>query len=441
MTNARRLMIYGVVAVALAAAVGYVWMKPAEQSAQQRAGGGRFRANPDQPVPTLASTARTADVPIYLDGVGAVRALNTVTVRSQVDGKLLRVNFKEGQDVEHGYVLAEIDDTLYRAQLDQAVAKKAQDEAQLENARRDLERYIRLAATNALAPQQADTQKSLVAQFEALVKADQAAIDNTQATLEYAKIIAPIYGRTGFRQVDAGNIIKASDATGVVTITQLKPISMIFTLPQQQLQQVNTAMAKNPLTVEVFGSDNKTVADKGILQVIDNQVDQATGTVKLKAEFPNTDLQLWPGQFVNVRLLVDTLKNVVVLPTAAIQRGPNGLFVFTVKDDSTVAMKQIAISQQDETQTVVTSGVQSGERVVTTSFNQLTDGGKVTIGTGEPGVAPAVAPGSNNRQRGQQRRPAGEAQSAQPPAQSGTSPESQPGNQRRSEREGGNRTP
>jgi multidrug efflux system membrane fusion protein len=437
----RRLMIYGVVAVALVAGVAYVVMRPADQS-QQRAGGpgGRFRANPDVPVPTLASAARTADVPVYLDGVGTVRALNTVTVRSQVDGKLMRINFTEGQDVERGYVLAEIDDTLYKAQFDQAVAKKAQDEAQLENAKRDLERYIRLAATNALATQQADTQKSLVAQFEALVKADQAAIDNMQGTLQYTKVTAPIAGRTGIRQVDAGNIVHASDSTGLVTITQLRPISLIFTLPQQQLQQVNAAMAKNPLTVEVFGSDNKTVADTGKLLVVDNQVDQSTGTVKLKAEFPNANLQLWPGQFVNVRLLVDTLKNAVVVPTAAIQRGPNGLFVFAVKDDNTVTMKQIAISQQDETQTVVTSGVQSGERVATTSFNQLTDGGKVTIGTGEPGVAPAVAPNSGNRQR-RQGSPAGGAAGSTGDAQSNERQGTPAGNQRRSEREGSSRTP
>ena len=402
MTNMRRLAIYGVITAALAAGVAYVVMRPADQSSQQRAGGGgpggRFRANPDQPVPTLAAAARTADVPVYLDGVGTVRALNTVTVRSQVDGKLMRINFIEGQDVERGYVLAEIDDTLYKAQLDQALAKKAQDEAQLENAKRDLERYVRLAATNALATQQADTQKSLVAQYEALVKADQAAIDNTQATLQYAKITAPITGRTGIRQVDAGNIIRSSDATGIVTLTQLKPISLIFTLPQQQLQQVNTAMAKGPLTVEVFGPDNKTVADKGTLVVVDNQVDAATGTIKLKAEFPNPNLLLWPGQFVSVQILVDTLKGVVVLPSAAVQRGPNGLFVYVIRDDNTLSLRTITVSQQDETQTVITSGLKEGERVATTSFNQLSDGGKVAISSNSPNPAATPVP-TGNRQR------------------------------------------
>ena len=426
--NKRRLITYGLIAAALAAGVAYVIMRPAEQSAQQQQrAGGRFRNNPDQAVPTIAATAKTADVPVYLDGVGTIRALNTVTVRPQVDGKLLRINFREGQDVDRGYVLADIDDTLYKAQYDQAVAKKAQDEAQLENARRDLERYTRLAATNALAPQQADTQKSLVAQFEALVKADQGAIDNNAAVLEYTKVIAPIAGRTGLRQVDAVNIVKASDSTGVVTITQLKPISLLFTLPQQQLMQVNAAMGKSALIVDVFGPDNKTVADSGTLQVIDNQVDAATGTIKLKAEFPNTDLRLWPGQFVNVRLLVDTLKNVVVLPSAAFQRGPNGLFVFVIRDDETVAMRPVTVSQQDETQTVIASGIKYGERVATTSFNQLSEGAKITISSGDPGASPATAPASNRRRSPQQ---GGDTQSGDAP-------------QRTQRRDGGgtNRTP
>jgi multidrug efflux system membrane fusion protein len=432
--TSRRLITYGLIAALLAGVVAYfMWQPSANQSAQR---GGRFRINPDVPVPTLAATARTADVPVYLDGVGTIRALNTVTVRPQVDGKLLRINFREGQDVERGYVLAEIDDTLYKAQYDQAVAKKAQDEAQLENARRDLERYIRLAATNALAPQQADTQKSLVAQFEALVKADQAAIENTKGILEYTKIVAPIAGRTGIRQVDAGNIVHTSDATGVVTITQLKPISLIFTLPQQLLTQINTAMAKGPLIVDVFGADNKTVAESGTLQVVDNQVDQATGTVKLKAEFSNADLKLWPGQFVNVRLLVDTLKGVVVLPTAAVQRGPNGLFVFVIRDDSTVTMRPVTISQQDETQTVITSGIKTGERVATTSFNQLSDGGKVTVGTGEPGVAPTVTPG--NRSGGQGQGQGQRRRNNNGAAQNNEAPQASP---RRSQTEGSNRTP
>jgi membrane fusion protein, multidrug efflux system len=425
MSTSRRYAIYGLIAVILAGAVYAVIQRQAERQRGPGAGFGRFRTAQDQPVPTLAAAAKRADVPVYLDGVGTTRALNTVTVRAQVEGKLIRINFKEGQDVDQGYVLAEIDDTLYKAQLDQAVAKKAQDEAQLANARRDLERYVRLAASNALAPQQADTQRALVAQFEALVQADQAAIDNTRAILTYTKIVAPITGRTGIRFVDAGNIIRAGDATGIVTLTQLRPISVIFTLPQQQLGQVSAAMAQRQLTVEVFGADNKVVVDRGTLQVIDNQVDQSTGTIRLKAEFANTDLQLWPGQFLNVRLLVDTLKQVVVVPTAAVQRGPTGLFVYAVRDDNTVAMRPVVISQQDETQTVVTSGVQAGDRVVTTGFNQLSDGSRVIVGEGEAGATPGAPP---DRQR---RRGDGSVQSDQPRRDG----------QRRSEREAPSRTP
>ena len=222
----------------------------------------------------------------------------------------MRILFKEGQDVERGYVLAEIDPITYQAMLDQAKAKKAQDEAQLANARLDLERYNRLVASNSATRQQADTQKAMVAQLEAQVNLDQAAIDNAQAILGYTKIIAPISGRTGIRMVDEGNIAarRRRQCRRSSCITQLKPISILFSLPQQQVARVNRAFAQGPLKVEAFGADNKTVTDRGTLQVVDNQVDQTTGTVKLKAEFPNAELQLWPGQFVNVRLLVETMQ-------------------------------------------------------------------------------------------------------------------------------------
>ena len=231
------------------------------------------RARPDLPVPVLAATPRIQDVPVYLDGVGAVRALNTVTVRSQVDGKLIAVNFTEGQDVSKGDVLGEIDPVIYKAQFDQAVAKKAQDEAQLANMRLDLIRYQQLAASNAGSKQQADTQRAVVAQQEALVNADQAAIDNTQATLGYTKIIAPLSGRAGLRQVDQGNIIHSADLTGLVVITQLQPIAVQFSLPQQQIMRVNAASAKGTLSVDVFGNDGVTVIDSGTLKGIDNQVE------------------------------------------------------------------------------------------------------------------------------------------------------------------------
>ena len=387
----RRNLAIVLVILAVCAALFYVFTKSTPHLTSSRFGaeGG--------PVPVLAAPATKMDVPVYLDAVGTIKALNTVTVSPQVDGKLLSVNFKEGDDVEKGAVLARIDPTLYQAQLDQAVAKKAQDEAQLANAKLDLDRYEKLAATNATTRQQADTQKALVAQDAALVQADQAAIENAQATLGYTTIVAPIAGRTGIRQLDEGNIVHASSSPAIVVITQIKPISVIFNLPQQNIGQVNDAFAKEPLSVDALRPDNNAVIDHGMLRVMDNQVDQTTGTVKLKAEFPNANEQLWPGQFVNVRLLIDTLKDVVTIPTGAVQRGPNGTFVYVVKDDNTASMRPIVVQKQDETQTVVKSGVAVGERVVTTGFVRLTDGSKVVIGSASG--APA-APAQDNRQRG-----------------------------------------
>ncbi len=366
---------------------------------ERQRNGGRFRAGNEAPVPVLVAAARTADVPVYFDGVGTIRALNTVTIRPQIDGKLISVNFKEGQDVERGYVLAELDPTIYQAQLDQARAKKGQDEAQLANAKRDLERYQRLAQTNSITQQQADTQKSLVAQLEAQVRADQAAIENAQGVLDYTRITAPFAGRTGIRQVDVGNLVHPTDQNGIVVITQIRPISVLFTLPQQQLGRVNKAFAQGPLEVEALGDDGVAALDHGTLQVVDNQVDQSTGTVRLKAEFPNPDLQLWPGQFVNVRLRVDTLHDATVVPTAAVQRGPNGTFVYVVQTGNTVSVRQVTVSQQDETQAVIASGLQPDERVVTSGFARLAEGSRISIGTAEPasGAAPAAPAGERRR--------------------------------------------
>jgi multidrug efflux system membrane fusion protein len=350
------------------------------------------RGRPDLPVPVLAATPRIQDVPVYLDAVGAVRALNTVTVRSQVDGKLIAVNFTEGQDVKKGDVLGEIDPVIYKAQYDQAVAKKAQDEAQLANQRLDLTRYQQLSASNAGSKQQYDTQRAVVAQQEALVNADQAAIDNAQAMLGYTKIVAPLSGRTGLRQVDQGNIIHAADATGLVIITQLQPIAVQFSLPQQQIPRVNAASAKAPLNVDVFGNDGTTVIDSGTLKGIDNQVDPTTGTLKLKAEFPNTAFQLWPGQFVNVRLKVDTLSQAVVVPTSAVQRGPAGTFSYVIGHDDIVTAKPIVVTQQNETEAAIASGLSPSDRVVTTGFANLSDGAKVIIGSDSQRPTADLAP-------------------------------------------------
>ena len=379
------LILGGLVAVAIV--VVYV-----AQAQQRQNSGKRGRGASDAAVPVLVAQVKVADVPVYLDGVGTTKALNTVTVRPQVDGKVTRILFKEGQDVERGFLLAEIDPVTYQALYDQAVAKKAQDVAQHANAELDLERYQRLVASNSVARQQADTQKATVAQLEAQVRLDQAAIDNAKAILDYTKITAPIAGRTGIRMVDEGNLIRAGDAsTGIVVITQIRPLSIFFSLPQQQLARVNRAFAQAPLTVEALGPDNKSVVDRGTLLVVDNQIDQTTGTVKLKAEFPNAELQLWPGQFVNVRLLVETLHQVVVVPTAAVQRGPNGTFAYVVKEDNSVAVRPVTVSQQDDTQAVVTSGLKAQDRVVTTGFARISDGTNVAVSNAEETPAPAAS--------------------------------------------------
>jgi multidrug efflux system membrane fusion protein len=385
--RARRRTVSITITLLILGGLGYI----AWTSFQQKQAANR-NARPDLAVPVLAATPRVQDVPVYLEGVGSVRALNNVLVRSQVDGKLIAVNFTEGQDVKKGDILGEIDPVIYKAQLDQAIAKKAQDEAQLANMRLDLTRYQQLAASNAGSKQQADTQRAVVAQQEALVNADQAAIDNAQATLGYTKIIAPLSGRAGLRQVDQGNIIHASDATGLVVITQLQPITVQFSLPQQQIVRVNAASAKGALAVDVFGNDGTTVADTGMLKGIDNQVDPTTGTLKLKAEFPNARFQLWPGQFVNVRLKVETLPQAVVIPASAAQRGPAGTFSYVIGDDDTVTAKPITVIQQNETDAVIGAGLSPSDRVVTTGFANLADGSKVIVGKDEQTPSADLAP-------------------------------------------------
>ncbi|MBS0530723.1 MAG: efflux RND transporter periplasmic adaptor subunit, partial [Proteobacteria bacterium] len=393
--HARRRTVSIIIALLIVGGLAYIGWTALEQKKRES-----NRARPDTSVPVLAATPRIQDVPVYLDGVGTVRALNTVTVRSQVDGKLIAVNFTEGQDVKKGDVLGEIDPVIYQAQYDQAVAKKAQDEAQLANMRLDLTRYQQLAASNAGSKQQADTQRAVVAQQEALVKADQAAIDNAQATLGYTKIVAPLSGRAGLRQVDQGNIIHAADATGLAIITQLQPIAVQFSLPQQQIVRVNAAAAKGALEVDVFGNDGTTVADTGKLTGIDNQVDPTTGTLKLKAEFPNGRFQLWPGQFVNVRLKVETLSQVTVIPTSAVQRGPAGTFSYVIGSDDTVTAKPVTVTQQNEKDAVIASGIAPTDKVVTTGFANLSDGAKVTVSQDNQAPTADLAPRKRQGKRG-----------------------------------------
>jgi membrane fusion protein, multidrug efflux system len=381
----RRIAILACLAVLGGASYWYFFPGQPSQQGQQQKGKGfrRGGGNPNDTVPVLAIAARLADVPVYLDGVGSAKALNTVLVRSQVDGKLMKIAFKEGQEVTQGSVIAKIDPTTYQAQYDIAVAKKAQDEATLANAKLDLERYNRLLATNAVQKQQVDTQKAMVDQLTAQTQSDQASINNAKATLDYTDVVAPITGLTGIRQVDEGNIIHSSDATGIVTITQIKPIAVLFNLPQQNLPDLNKGMAAGQLPVQAIGADGTTVVDSGKVVVINNQVDQTTGTVQLKGEFPNSNVQLWPGQFVNIRLLINTLRQSVVVPTAAVQRGPDGTFVYVVKEDNSVAVRPVTVQQQNDLQAVIASGLMAAERVVTTGFGRLADGTRVEVTSAE----------------------------------------------------------
>ena len=402
-----------IVGLLIVAGVAVYWQPWQTTQKQHQAKGGkgkkRFLPPSTDPVPVLAIDARRADVPVYLDGVGTARALNTVMVKPQVEGKLIAVSFTEGQDVQQGYVLAKIDPTTFQAQYDQAVATKAYREAQLANARLDLERYTRLAATNAINKQQVDTQRAMVAQLEAQVRADQATIDNARAILSYTDVTAPIAGRTGIRQVDAGNIVRPSDTTGLVTITQIRPISVLFNLPQQELPELQRGMAEGPLPVQAMGPDGRSPTDRGQVQVIDNQVDPTTGTVRLKAEFPNATLQLWPGQFVNVRLLIDTMRQVVVVPTAAVQRGPAGTFVFVIGEEDKVAVRPVKVAKQNDVQSVIATGLQAGERVVTTGFARIADGSVVQASSAEE-AGQVSPPAAGPQKRGKKGKQAPEAQ-------------------------------
>jgi multidrug efflux system membrane fusion protein len=329
-------------------------------------------------VPVTAGLAETKNIPVYLTGLGTVQAFNTVVVKVRVDGQLDKVAFTEGQDVKAGDFLAQIDPRPFQAALDQAKAVKAKDEAQLENTRRDLQRFINLH--DFATKQSVDTQTALVRQFEATIQGDQAAIESAQTQLAYSTITAPLSGRTGVRLVDQGNIVHASDATGLVVITQLQPISVIFSLSDRQLTNISREMANGPLKVVAEGRTDHQPLGEGTLTLIDNQIDQSTGTIRLKATFPNQDHALWPGQFINIRLLLRTLQQVVSVPSTAIQRGPNGMYVYVIKLDSTVAMQPVSVGQMNDGTSVVEKGLQTGDKIVVRGQYRLQPGSRVQAG-------------------------------------------------------------
>jgi multidrug efflux system membrane fusion protein len=324
-----------------------------------------------------AAPVSRADVPIYLQGLGTVQAFYTVTVTARVDGELQRVAFTEGQTVHKGDLLAQIDPRPNQAAFDQAVATKIKDEAQLANAKRDFERYTRLQPQDLASKQTVDTQRALVDQLAAQLKVDQALIDNARTQLEYTRITSPISGRTGIRLLDPGNIVHGANSTGIVVVTQVQPISVVFTLPEEELGAVAQALAAGPVSVTTVSRDGGARLDQGTLTLIDNQIDQATGSVRLKATFDNAHNTLWPGQYVDARVLVRTERNAVTVPNAAVQLGPNGPFTYVIKADSTVEVRPLRVSEGGGGLTIVREGLAPGERVVTSNQYRLQAGVRV----------------------------------------------------------------
>ena len=331
-------------------------------------------------VPVSVVTAKRQDVPIFVKGIGTVQAFQSVLIRARVDGTIDRIDFTEGQDVKPGDLLATIDPRPYQAVLDQATAKKAADNAMLSNAKRDLTRYSDLARSDFASRQSVDTQQASVSQTAAATQADDASIAAAKLNLDFTRITSPIEGRVGLRLVDQGNLVHASDSTGIVTVNQVHPIAVLFTLPQDMFPTVQDAMRASgatPLTVYAYGGDDRRILGQGTLLTVDNAIDTSTGTIRLKAAFPNTDDRLWPGQFVNVHLQLTVAKNAVAVPTPAIQHGVDGLYVYLVQGGNTAKLTPVSVGQDDGQVTIVTKGLEGGESVVTAGQSRLTDGTKV----------------------------------------------------------------
>jgi multidrug efflux system membrane fusion protein len=320
------------------------------------------------------ATAKHSDVPIYLQGLGTVQAFYTVTVTARVDGEIQKIGFTEGQTVHKGDLLAQIDPRPNQAAYEQALATKAKDAAMLANAKRDYDRYILLQPQDLASKQTVDTQRATVDQLTAQVQVDQAVIDNARTQLDYTRITSPIDGRTGVRLIDPGNIVRAAGTAGIVVVTQVQPISVVFTLPEEDLGTVGGALALGPVQVTTLSRDGDAMLDQGTLALIDNQIDQTTGTARLKATFPNTRNTLWPGQFVNARVLVRTERNVLTLPSSAVQLGPNGPFTYVVKGDSTVEVRPLELGPESDGLTVIKKGIALNERVVTSNQYRLQAG-------------------------------------------------------------------
>jgi multidrug efflux system membrane fusion protein len=330
-------------------------------------------------VPVVAATVLQHDVPIYLRGMGTVIAYNTVIVRSQIQGQIVSINFTEGQSVHKGDLLAQIDPAPYQDQLDQVTAIRARDEAQLKNAQDNLSRYTDLGNKGWATPQLVDTQNAQVAELQAAIKADEALIEAAKVQLGYTRLTSPIDGVTGIRQIDIGNIIHPTDPNGLVVVTQLQPISVIFTLPETNLPQIQLQLEKGPLTIDAYSQDDKIKLDQGKLDFIDNEILQTTGSVRLKADFPNPAHRLWPGELINAWLLLDTRHNGLTVPAPAVQQGPQGAYAYVINPDDTVAVRPVKLAQVSDGTALIDSGLSANEQVVLDGQYKLKPGDRVTI--------------------------------------------------------------
>jgi membrane fusion protein, multidrug efflux system len=336
-------------------------------------------------IPVDVATVERADVPVYLEGLGTVQAFYTVTITARVDGQIEKVAFKEGQDVRKGDLLVQIDPRPYQAALGVAIATRDKDHAQLVNAQHDMERYTELAPEDLASKQTVDTQRALIAQLTAQIKGDEAAIDNARTQLDYTTIRSPIDGRTGIRQVDPGNNVHAADTTGMVVVTQLEPIAIIFSLPEEAFGQLSAALERGPVPATALSRDEREELDRGTVALIDNQIDQTTGTLRVKAILPNRQRRLWPGEFVNVRLLTQMQRQVLTIPASALERGPDGPFTYLVQPDSTIKVALLTAGEQSGDVVVVEKGLQAGDKVVASNQYRLQPGS--LIRPNEPKVA------------------------------------------------------